>query len=259
MKRSALVALGVVVFLASALLAAPADRLYAWFAPKLAESGVQAQGLAGTLSSGRAMQLDVMGNPVIRDLGWKLQKLHLLLGRASFKLDGGRDGVLLDGTASLVPSGTLTLSNFRLNSPLAGALASAGYPFMPVDGQLGLDVSHLKLRQGWPDKAQGTLTVRGLGWKLGREPVLFGDYEALIENETAGVKVILRSLAGALEVSGEARAGNDRKYEMHLQMRPRPNAPPMVTNLVRNLGQPDAQGWYHLRRQGTTAATPPAS
>jgi hypothetical protein len=255
-KRSTLIIVGVVVFLVALLLRTPAVQLHRLFAPSLAQAGLQLQGIEGSLSAGRAAQVDLQGNALVRDLGWNLRAVHLLLGRASFMLAGGRDGTLVDGIASIVPSGTLTLQDFKLASSLKAVLAAAGYGGFPVEGQLGLDLSSMKLRQGWPRQAQGTLTVRGLGWKLGREAVLLGDYSATLDNETGGVKADIATLSGALEVSGQARLGDDRSYEMTLQMRPRPNAPPMVPNLVRNLGAPDAQGWYHVNRRGKLGEPP---
>lgn len=249
-------AIGLAVFLITVLLQWPASRLHGLLASSLNQSGLQLQGLSGTVSAGRVAQISVKGQAVVRDLGWTLQAWRLLLGRASLHLNGGSDGTLVDGTLYVVPSGTLTLSEFQIATALRSALAAAGQANLPVEGQLVADISTLKLREGWPTRAEGLITVRGLGWKLGREPVLLGDYEALIENETAGIKATVRTLAGSLEVSGEARASDDRSYELHLQMRPKAEAPPLVINLVRNLGQPDNQGWYHLRRRGQLAATP---
>lgn len=262
MKRRNLIILGVGVFLAALLLRTPAVQLQRLFGASLAQAGMQFQGVEGSLSVGRAAQVDLQGNPLVRDLGWNLRAVHLLLGRASFALAGGRDGTLVDGIASVVPSGTLTLQDFRLASPLKGVLAAAGFGYLPLEGQLSLDLSRMKLRERWPRQAQGTLTVRGMGWKLGREAVLLGDYSATLDNETGGVKADIATLSGALEINGQARLGDDRSYEVNLQMRPRPNAPPMVPNLVRNLGAPDAQGWYHVRRSGKlqepTSAAPAA-
>lgn len=259
MKRSKLILLGLAVFAITALLQLPADRFHTWILTRAVGEPVVLQGLSGTLSSGRAAQIDVQGQPVVQNVDWQLQALRLLMGRASFRLSGGREGTLVDGTAYLVPSGALTLADFRLGAPIKSVLAAAGQPFLPFEGQADLDLASLKLRQGWPAKADGLLTLRGLSWKLGREPVLFGDYEAKFENETGGVKATVRSLSGPLEVSGEGRVLDDRSYEMNLQLRARPDAPPMVPNLVRNLGQPDAQGWYHLRRRGNMSGTPPAA
>lgn len=262
MKRRTLIILGVGVFLVTLLLRMPAVQLQRMVGSSLAQTGVHLQGLEGSFSVGRAAQVDLQGNPLVRDLGWNLRAIQLLLGRASFTLAGGRDGTLVDGIAYIVPSGTLTLQDFKLASPLKGVLAAAGFAFVPFEGQLGLDLHKMKLRERWPRQAQGTLTARGLSWKLGREAVLLGDYSATLDNETGGVKADIATLSGALEVSGKARLGDDRSYEVNLQMRPRPNAPPMVANLVRNLGVPDAQGWYHVQRKGQLGApaviTPPS-
>ena len=259
MKRRHLILIGLAVFIFTALLQWPAAQMHSLIATGLSQSGVQLQGLSGTLSAGRVAQVSIENQGVVRDLGWTLQTWRLLLGRASVHVNGGSDGTLIDGTAYVVPSGTLTLSDFQINSALKSVLAAAGQANLPIEGQVVADISTLKLRDGWPTRAAGLITVRGLGWKLGREPVLLGDYEAAIENEPAGIKACVRTLAGSLEVSGEARASEDRSYELHLQMRPKPVAPPLVMNLVRNLGQPDTQGWYHLRRRGQLAATAPAA
>ena len=255
MKRHQLIFIGLAVFLLTALLQWPATRLHGLFATGLSQSRVQLQSLSGDLSSGRVAQVSIRGQAVVRDLGWTLQAWRLLLGRASVHLSGGSDGTLIDGTAYVVPSGTLTFSDFQISAALKSVLAVAGQANLPVEGQLAADIDTFKLRKGWPTRADGLVTVRGMGWKLGREPVLLGDYEALVENETAGIKATIRTLAGSLEVSGEARADEDRNYELHLQMRPKPDAPPLVMNLVRNLGQPDNQGWYHLRRRGQAATS----
>lgn len=248
MKRRKLLLLGLLVFLGTLILQTPASLLHHWLAPRLASSPIQFQGLSGTLSSGRVARVDLQGRPLIGDLAWDLRALQLLIGRASFLLSGGSGGLLVNGTAFVVPSGTVALSDFRLSDPLRAVAAAAGQAFVPAEGQVGADIDTLKLRDGWPVKAEGLVTVRSLAWKLGRNPVPLGDYQARLETETAGIKATLGTLGGALEVSGEARIGQDRSYELHIQMRPRPDAPPEVGNLVRSVGQPDTQGWYHFRQ-----------
>lgn len=254
MSGRRLLALGAIVFLFAALFRTPAERLLAWASTSLADANLELQGVDGTLSAGRVAQLQLRNQTLARDLDWTLQKLQLLIGRASFRLSGGREGTLIDGTAFLLPSGTLGLRDFKAAMPAQDALALAGYGLLPVEGQAALALDAVDLRKGWPHRAQGTLSLRGLGSKLGRETVNLGDFEAVIENETAGIKATLRSLGGPLDASGEARLGQDRSYELHVQFKPRPDAPPLVANLVRSLGQPDAQGWHHLRERGAAPA-----
>lgn len=259
MKPRSLIVLGLAVFVLTALLHVPAVQLQRLGTSALAASGITLSGLEGTLSAGRAARVDLRGHPLLHDLGWTLRRAQLLLGRASFRLEGGRDGTRLDGVAFVVPSGAVQLRDFRFASPLVAVLAAAGYPFVPVEGQALFDFERLVLRERWPEQAHGRVTLRGLSWKLGREPLRFGDYEARVEDETAGIKLTVGTLSGVLEVRGDGRVGHDHEYELHLQMRPRPDAPPTLPNLLRNLGQPDAQGWYHLRQRGTLPrGAPPA-
>lgn len=250
MRRRTLLLIALLVFAVTLVIKAPAATVYAWLQPGMASSPVSLLGVGGTVTRGHAAQLTFQGRPALSPVSWELQWLKLLLGRASFRLVGGSDGSLIEGVVYAVPSGTVTLSGFRSAVPLKAAFAIAGQPFIPAEGQISAEVESLRLRDGWPLSASGVLSARGLAWKLGREGVLLGDYEATLENETAGIKATIRTLAGALEVSGEARAGNDRRYELQLQMRPKPDAPPLLINLVRSIGQPDAQGWYQLRRSG---------
>lgn len=248
MRPFTLVFLGVVVFLLSAILLTPAAQLYTRLMPQ--QAGVQIQGLSGTVSEGAAAQVLVRNIPAVGDIHWKLQAWKLLLGKASFHISAGNNGLLVDGVASVVPSGTASLENFRLNSPITALAASAGFPFVPVIGTIGVQVDSFKLRKGWPSHADAVATVRGLSWKLGRNPVLLGDFQAVVSDETGGIRALISTLEGPLEVSGEAHAKEDRSWDLHIQMKPRPNAPPELSNIVSNLGQADTQGWYHLRRKG---------
>lgn len=253
MKRSHLLLIGVVVFLLSAVMQAPAATVYGWLAPRMADSPLQLSGLSGTISHGRAAQVSYGGQPAIGNLGWQFEPLQLLLGRASLRLSGGDQGSLIDGRIYALASGTVVLSDFRLSAPVRALLTAVGQAFVPVEGTALIDLSKFELRQGWPHSAAGTLTVRGLAWKLGRDPVALGDYEALLENQTGGIRTTLRSLGGALELQGEGSAGHDRRYAIELRMKPNPNAPPLVRNLVQNLGAPDREGWHKLLRSGEVA------
>ncbi len=257
MKPVWLVLLGLLSFLLSALFAAPVDRLHAWLVPD--QSQVRAFGLSGTVSSGSTALIQARNKPVLKEISWELQKLHLLLGRASFDVSGGADGMLLDGSVSAVPSGAVSLKDFRLSSPLGALAASAGFAFVPAIGAIGADIQHLKLRDQWPVSADGVVTAHKLSWKLGRDPILLGDYTARLENETGGIRADISTLSGPLEVTGDAHVNHDRSWELNLKMKPRPDAEAMVGNLVRNMGQPDTQGWYHLKRRGGQATATQAA
>lgn len=249
MKPLFLILLGLFVFVGSALFGAPADRVHHWLVAENAP--FRALGVGGTIASGHAKLIEVRGHPTLEEISWQLQKLKLLLGRASFQISGGKEGLQLDGTAYAVPSGAISLHDFSLSSPLRKLAAAAGYTFVPAVGMIDVNIQTLTLRDHWPHNAEGILSVGNLSWKLGRDPIPLGDYQAALSDETGGIRADILTLSGELEVSGEAHINHDKSWEIHLQMKPKTGASPQLRNLMRNVGKPDTQGWYHLRQRGT--------
>lgn len=248
--------IGVVALIIGLLLEAPAASLYAWLQPKDAPQPVQLFGLEGSFANGRVDGVVNNGRTVLADLRWSLRPLPLLLGRAAWRVNTIREPVLIDGRASLSPLGTLRLAGFRANAGLRPLLASLGYPFVPVDGQAGLDIGRLVTRKGKLLDAQGLIELQGVAWALGAPPTPLGDYRAEVETENDVIVAKVSSVAGPLELSGDARVQPDQSYELDLKLRPKPGAPPLVSNLMMQLGAPDPQGFYRLRRSGTLAPTP---
>lgn len=248
MKPLFLILLGLFVFLGSALFGAPADRVHHWLVADHAP--FRALGVGGTAARGNAKLIEIRGHPALEEMSWQLQKLKLLLGRASFKISGGNEDLRLDGTAYAVPSGAISLQDFSLNSPLRKLAAAAGYTFVPAVGTIEADIHKLTLRDQWPHNAEGILTVGNLSWKLGRDPIPLGTYQATLSNQTGGIQADILRLSGDLLVNGEAQINHDKSWEIHLQMKPKNGASPQLRNLMRNVGKPDTQGWYHLRQRG---------
>lgn len=255
MKRRNLVLAGVLVFAWTLLMHAPAANLYGWFAPKGAQ--LQLYGLDGELAEGRAQALGLNGRPILQSLHWRFQPWWLPLLRAAFQVSGGGGDLGVDGRVSLVFGG-VNLANTRLTGGIKALLAAAGFPFVPIDGQARLDLDSLKLRQGFPQSASGSAEVHGLAWALGKAPMPLGDFKAVISTErpttgTSGVdtiKLVISTLSGPLDASGEVHLLADRNYDYDLQVKARDNADPTLRNLLQTLGQPDVSGYYHLRNRG---------
>lgn len=250
MKLRHYVLAGVLVFFAALLLHAPAATLYGWIARSPAS--LQVRGIEGTLLSGRAAQLLRGSQPLLSAVGWSLQPWNLLLARLSYRIQAGGAPLLLDGSAS-AGLGGLRLREVKGSGDLRALAAAAGQSFVPVSGQIGFDLQSLRLRDAWPAVAEGRIRIGALSWALGREPVLLGDYEAQISTEDADIVARVATLSGVLDAAGDARLKPDRSYELRLQLRPRPDAPPLVANLLQQLGAPDAQGHYLLRQSGQLA------
>lgn len=261
MKRRHLIIAGVLSFVLALLTHAPIATLYGWGVPGSPPPVVGMSALSGTLLSGQAGAVTLRGRPALTDLQWTMQPLSLLWGRASFRIESRDPQLLFDARVGSGLGGT-RIRDLKLNGSLRALLAAAGQPFVPVEGQVGLDLALLKLASGWPRNVDGTLRLMNLSWTLARDPLSLGDFQAELTRDEDDLTALITSLSGPLDLNGDSRLRPDRSYELHLQLKPKPEAAPMVLNLVRSLGPADAQGYHHIRRQGqfpagTAAATPP--
>lgn len=249
--------IGLPVLLLALFAYAPAPLLQHWLKPKDAPAPAELFGLEGTLVKGRIDGVVVGGRTVMADLNWQLRPLQLLLGRLGLALNAGKEPILLDGQASISPLGRLRLNGLRANASLPALLASLGY-FLPFDGQAGLDIAKLVAVDRQLRHAEGSVQIQGLAWALGPSRTPLGDFRADVTTEDKDIVARLASVSGPLELSGEARLLPDQSYELNMQMKPKPGAPPMLPNMLSQLGAPDPQGFYHLRRQGMLAPPQPA-
>lgn len=249
MKRRHLIIAGALSFVLALFAHAPIATLYGWLAPTTPPPIVGVSALSGTLLSGQAGALTLRGRPALTDLQWTMQPVSLLWGRTHFHVESRDPQLLLDARVSSGLGGT-RVRDLKLNGNLRALLAAAGQPFVPVDGQAGLDLALLKLMAGWPSDIDGTLRLMNLSWTLARDPLALGDFQAELARDEDDLTALITSLRGPLDLNGDARLRADRSYELHLQLKPKADAAPMVLNLVRSLGPADAQGYHHIRRQG---------
>jgi hypothetical protein len=246
MKRRTLVVLAVAAFLVTLLLHAPAALVL-----KPSKDGsTQWVGAEGTVSSGRVAALVVNQRPIVTGLQWTLRPWWLALLRVTLDVQAGSDSVLR-ARVSRALFGKLHLSGIEAAIDVRSMMAALGQPMLPLEGQVHLVFDSLKFDQGLPVQAQGTAELHGIAWTLAREPLKIGDVTAAFDTDDKGVLATLSSGPGPLELGGEARLGPDRTYDANLQMRPRAEAGEQLRALLKSLGTPDSQGWYHLRRQGT--------
>ncbi|GAC1624874.1 MAG: hypothetical protein NVS9B10_11290 [Nevskia sp.] len=255
-----LVILGAAVFLVSLLLNAPVALLHAKLAPPGNGGGLQPSGLDGTLAEGRASSLLMNGRPLLGKLHWRFKPWSLLLARLAFQIDSSGD-LTMDGTATRPVTGGLDIDGLRAAGPLKDLLSLTGDVGVPVAGQFGLRLDSARIRSGFVNRVDGEVTINGLKWTLAKDPVLLGDFLLRIATEKDVITGRLEPLSGPLDVGGEIRVKTDRSYEIDLTVKATPNAEPLVQNLVRSLGQPDAQGNFHIRSAGSLAggAPPPAA
>lgn len=254
MKTRHLMIAGALTFIVGVLVQAPAALLYAWIAPKAAMP-VDVLGVNGTLTQGRATQIRLGSQVLVADIDWTLKPLSMLLGRLSYQLHSGTPPLMIDGTVSQSLMST-AFSQLTANGELRTLAAAAGQSFIPVNGVVNLDLASLQLRNNWPVSAEGSLQLNNLVWALGKDPASLGSYQAVLSTEDDQIVARISSLQGSVDVNGEARVKPDRSYSYSLKLKPKADAPPMIANLMKQLGTPDAEGYYSL--QNSVDAPPPA-
>jgi general secretion pathway protein N len=248
-KKRWLVVLAVLAFLVTLVLHAPAALLYAWTQKPAQPARLRLHGVHGTLASGGFASLTVNNRPALSDARWTLQPAWLALLRVAVDFEAGGDAVV-HANVSKAPFGALRLARLNAAGSVKQLLQMLGQPVLPVEGQARLDLPLLRLKDGVPIEAQGSVEIESLAWTLAREPLMLGSFNAALTTDKQGILVNFGSGPGPLEVGGSAVLKPDHNYELDLQLRPRPGAPEQLLTLVRSLGPADGQGWHHFRRQG---------
>lgn len=250
MKRRWYVAAGSVTFFVALIILAPAATLTAWFKPKQSPAVVEFFGVQGTISSGQAAGLNIAGHPALSNLQWTLKTWRVLLGQLAFQLQSGGD-TALEGRIGMSLLGSTNIDNLHSDMSIKSLLTAVGQPYLPVDGKATLNMDSVRLRKQQIKSADGKIEIHNLVWTLASDPIDLGAFNANISTASGIILVKIEPLAGALEISGDAKlTSSDQSYEAHLQLRPKQDANPMIRNLLSSVGEPDGQGWYHLRRQG---------
>jgi general secretion pathway protein N len=245
--------LGIVTFLCGLIFYAPAASFYRWTTPQGSNPVVTYYGIQGTLAQGEAAAIEIRGHTILSNLHWTLKPLWLLLAQRAFEITGGGEQAALNGIIRLGPTGATTLSGLHASLSLKSLLAAAGQAFVPMDGQVELDLHSLKLKDNLIKSADGLAQLHNLAWTLAKEPLILGDFEARSTTEGETVTISIKSVSGPLDVSGDIKLTADQNYQANLQFRAKPRAEPVLRNLVSSAGQPDAQGWTHYRAQGRLA------
>jgi general secretion pathway protein N len=226
----------------------PASLLYAALASK--NGPVQLFGLDGPWAEGHVAGITVQNRVVAEDLRWTLRPAQLLLARIGLHLSGGGQVGTLEGGLALSPRAT-RLSDFRIVSTVKRLAAAGGYPFVPVEGQLGANIKTLVMVRNALDTLEGSVDLKNLQWTLARDPMLLGDFHVEAHTTPEAIIATINSPEGPLSADGTVRLLPDRSYEVDVRIKPKPGASEMLMNYVKTIGAPDPQGDYHWRQKGT--------
>ncbi len=247
MNRKPLVVLGVLIFSASLVALIPAGVAYRWSAPE----AIRLTGVSGTLWDGKARlgSVDRLG---FQNLEWNLKPSRLLLGRVAADvsmqlgegfLEGGLAAGLLGNSYRLDGlRGSCSLSNLQDMLPLPG-----------VGGILNLDLKQLRVEDGIPSAAEGSLRLGRLTLAMAGSDVL-GDYQLTFEESLPeeGIAGRIKDLGtGPFEVAGRLRVATDGNFSIQGTIKSRPAAPAHLQGMLQYLGPESPDGTRPFELSGS--------
>jgi general secretion pathway protein N len=240
-----LIVAGVAAFIVTLLATVPASVITVVLPPTI-KLGIT----SGTLWSGSTDSLTVNGRPY-GALRWKLRPLQSFLGRLVIDGELLRNDGQARGKIGLGLGHRLFARNMEINLPLAALASGVGPPGW--SGVVRAKLQSVDLAPQTAPRIVGAIEVHGLqapppgGAAIGSYAITF-DASSARDGKLIGQ---LKDLEGPMQVTGTATLAADRSYVVEGMVAPRAGAPRAVTDTLRFLGAPDAQG----RRPFSVAGT----
>lgn len=239
---------GIAIFVVSAVLWAPADRLFA-LARDAGVSKLDATGLHGTLVAGGADAADIYG-VTLYHVRWRFQPSALLSGHLGLRISANTDNGHLATIAEVAPLGETVLRDVRLSAPLGDIAPALGLNDLPAQGQISAKLRALRMTGKRLVSARGTVRVGDVKWTLAQPAVSLGAYQATVTPlPHGGVKATLKNLDAAMALAGQLTLDGGT-WTLRARLRPDANAPPHVTQLMTGLGPADSSGWHSIHQRG---------
>jgi general secretion pathway protein N len=215
---------------------------------------VYAEGVSGTIWSGKAARMSLSAPGYTHELGetqWQLHPWSLLAGKLSVSLNArnGRDQVTSDASLSL--GGRVSLANTELSLP--ASIVRSWYPVPArIDGLLSLQLKSLSVSKAVIDELDGALTWQDAQVDFSGAPVKLGSLLAKLSMGDKGAcKVELSDLGGPLGVVGQVVVTQaEQKWVADVALTPKAGFDPTVANMMSQFGTRTAAGAITLRQSG---------
>jgi len=221
----------------------PARVAYRWAAPsQLAISGIH-----GTIWRGTA-EAAASNGVFLQDVSWRMKPLRLITGKAIYRITASPASGFVEGDIGLTLGGNVVVSDLAASLPLdalAGALNISG-----LRGEASLEVERLKLRDGLPVTADGTLQLNNLVVpRISRDSI--GGYRAEFFTQDSGVTASVEDTNGVVDLAGSLQVNEDRSYQFLGQVVETPETPANLKQQMKALGSPNERGQREVRLEGS--------
>jgi len=198
--RKRLIVVGLTVGVVGLILMFPARVAYQWFAP----SQVVMSGISGTVWRGQAREATVDGF-YLRDLKWRFRPLSLFTAKIGLSIDTRFVSGFATGDIAIGMS-TVIAKNLQANLPI-GAIQTAA-AFGATGGSVSADITELKLDDGLPVVADGSLKIVGLTLPMvQRQPR--GGFKAEMFTTETGISASIHNASAGIDLAGSLQLAND--------------------------------------------------
>jgi len=240
--------LGVVTFVLSLLLLAPATLVTDRIVERL--PGFSVQTVEGLATEGSARGIQWRGVRIDR-LNWNWRALALWTGWLEFRLDADDPEIKLSGKVAVNPGRRLRLRDASGRLPLARLSALAGQPRLPLQGVVGFDLRELSLNAaGRPQTADGVIHLLDTRITLG-QPLNLGAFT--VQLAPAGPESIqgaVKDQGGPLALEGTLNLLPDGHYRFAGRAAVRDDGNPALRQAMSLLGPPSSDGRWALNFSG---------
>lgn len=221
----------------------PARIAYQWLSPaELAVSGIK-----GTVWRGEADAVAANG-VYLRDVNWRFAPWQVFAGKLAFKVVASPVSGFVECVAGLGIGGSIVVSDLAASVPLpmfAGVLNIRG-----LDGAASLQFAQIKLRDGIPVAADGTLQVDNLVVPMLSREVI-GGYRAEFSTQDDGISASVEDSDGVVDLAGSFQLNGDRSYVFLGQVIAKPETPATLKRQMQFLGSANERGQRELRLEGS--------
>lgn len=241
-SRKTLLIVGLLTFVAAFIMNFPARVAYNWFAPP----ALQLSGLEGTVWSGSAAEVAAAGL-YLREFKWRLRPLRLVTGKVAASIQASPSSGFVEADIAAGLGGNVTLSNINASLPLRDFATLLRVP--GLSGNASLQFERLRIRDGLPIAADGTLAVADLVAPM-VDPASIGGYRAEFFTDDNAVVASIEDVNGVFDLAGSLTVSADRKYQFIGKVAATDGTSEKLRRQLRFLGSPNDRGQHDIRLEG---------
>lgn len=249
-RRVALIALGVLVFLGTLTVTVPAHQAYRLVPGDLP---VEAWGVRGTLWNGGADTVIAEGVR-LNHLHWELDPSALWRGRLAYDLSGRIADGQFSGRVATRTGQVVEFTELRADisaDALVRLVGTAEYP-AALGGRLDAFIHHGKLDRGTPTRLEGIANWQNADITVFGETVALGSFGVRIETAANGTLLgdLRNTEHGPLEVNGDVELTLDGTMTGDTRVATTEAASEELLQGMMALGIPDPDSELNIRFEG---------